>query len=117
MPEPPWKIFAGTLDVAGLAAMIQTCLLNFSGDTGSLHVALMTGTPAIAWFRAHKGQKEWIPVTGAYRVLIADGGDPDALHGIATNAVIEETAQLLESALPEWRFTPDLRTVKSIAVN
>ena len=94
--EPPWKVYGGTLDMTGLAAIIQTCALNLSGDTGTLHLAMMTQTPALAWFRAHRGQKEWIPLAAPYRVLIAEGGAPDALHGIRTDALLAAAAELLQ---------------------
>jgi heptosyltransferase-1/heptosyltransferase-2 len=93
--EAPWKIFAGTLTVASLAAVIEKCALNLSGDTGSLHLAAMCGTPAVAWFRAHKGEKEWIPLENPYRVLVAEGGAPDALHGIETRSLLAAAAELL----------------------
>jgi heptosyltransferase-2 len=94
LPEPPWRTYAGTLDVAGLAAVIQTCACNLSGDTGSLHLAMMTRAPAVAWFRAHKGEKEWIPEGPRYRVLIAEGGAKDALHGIETRALLDAVAEV-----------------------
>ncbi len=93
--ESPWKVYAGTLGVNALAAVIETCALNLSGDTGGLHLALMTQAPAVAWFRAHKGQKEWIPLAPRYRVLIAEGGAPDALHGIATEALLRAAEEIL----------------------
>jgi ADP-heptose:LPS heptosyltransferase len=96
--EPPWKVHAGTLDAAGLAAVIEKSALSLSGDTGSLHLAMMTGAPAVAWFRTHRGEKEWIPLAPQYRVLIAEGGAPDALHGIANEAVLDAAAQLLAPA-------------------
>ena len=94
--EPPWKVYGGTLDMTGLAAIIETCALNLSGDTGTLHLAMMTQTPALAWFRAHRGQKEWIPLAAQYRVLIAEGGAPDALHGIPSDALLAAAAELLQ---------------------
>lgn len=85
LQSPPWKIFAGTLGIDQLAALIQTCALNLCGDTGSLHLAMMTGAPALAWFRHHRGEKEWIPEGAQYRVLIAPDAAPrDALYGLAT---------------------------------
>ena len=95
--EPPWKLYAGSLEVSALAAIIEKCALNLSGDSGGLHLAMMTRAPAVAWFRAHKGQKEWIPLAPQYRVLIADGGPPDALHGIATDALLGAAAELLRA--------------------
>jgi ADP-heptose:LPS heptosyltransferase len=87
--QPPWRVHAGTLDVAGLAAVMQTSALNLSGDTGSLHLAMMCGVPAVAWFRHHRGEKEWIPAGAQYRVLLSEGGPRDALHGIDTDALVE----------------------------
>ena len=94
LPEPPWRVYAGTLDVASLAAVIEKCACNLSGDTGSLHLAMMTRAPAVAWFRAHKGEKEWIPEGPRYRVLVAEGGAKDALHGIDTRALLDAVAEV-----------------------
>lgn len=93
--EPPWKVFAGALDVAALAAVIEKCAVNLCGDTGSLHLAMMTRAPAVAWFRSHRGEQEWIPHGARYRVLIAQGGAADALHGIANDALLAAVAQVL----------------------
>jgi ADP-heptose:LPS heptosyltransferase len=93
--EPPWRVHAGTLDVAGLAAVMQASALNFSGDTGSLHLAMMCGVPAVAWFRHHQGEKEWTPPGARYRVLIAEGGERDALHGISTEALLAAAREAL----------------------
>jgi ADP-heptose:LPS heptosyltransferase len=90
LAAPPWKVFAGTLDVAGLAAVVQTAALHLGGDTGSLHVALMTGTPTVAWFRkhAHDAEHEWIPLGPQYRVIVSDQGGDQALGGIDNAALL-----------------------------
>ena len=93
--EPPWRVFAGTLGVDALAAVIGTSALNLSGDTGTLHLAMMTRAPAVAWFRTHKGEKEWIPHGPQYGVLIAEGGPRDALHGIETADVLRAAGEAL----------------------
>jgi len=95
LPAAPWRVWKGTLTVPGLAAVIEKSALNFSGDTGSLHVALMTGTPAVAWFRSHRGEREWIPPGSRSHVLIAPGGAADALHGIDTGALVSAAADIL----------------------
>jgi heptosyltransferase-2 len=96
LPERPWKIFSGTLDIPKLAALIQGAALHVCGDSGSLHVAFMTGTPAVAWFREHVNQKEWIPRGARYRVLVAPDVEPcDALHGIDNGALISAARELL----------------------
>ena len=94
--EPPWKVYAGTLEVDALAAVIEKSALNLSGDTGTLHLARMTGAPAVAWFRTHKGEREWIPQGPQYRVLIAEGGEKDALHGIETAGLVRAAEEVLE---------------------
>src|SRR5215831_3395051 len=53
----PWRVFAGNLTVAQLAAVVQHSALNLSGDTGTLHLALMSGTPAVSWFRPNPGMR------------------------------------------------------------
>jgi ADP-heptose:LPS heptosyltransferase len=95
LDEPAWQVHAGTLDVASLAAVIQASAVSLSGDTGSLHLAMMCGVPAVAWFRHHKGEKEWIPDGTRYRVLVAEGGPRDALHGIETGALLDAVAEVL----------------------
>ena len=93
--EKPWRMFAGTLGVDGLAAVIEKSALNLSGDTGSLHLAMMVRAPAVAWFRTHRGEREWIPEGERYRVLIAEGGPRDCLHGIDTDALVRACGEVL----------------------
>jgi len=98
LPEAPWRLWSGLLDVPALASVIAGAALNFSGDTGSLHVALMAGTPAVAWFRAHRGQREWIPRSPQYRVLVSEApADAPALPGIDTAALIDAAKTILET--------------------
>ena len=97
LEAPPWKVFAGTLDIPALAAVIERAALNLCGDTGSLHLALMTGTPAVAWFRkhAHDAQREWTPPGPRYRVLVSDQGGDAALGGIDTATLLGAARELL----------------------
>ena len=82
--------------IATLAAVIETAALHLSGDTGSLHLAMMTRTPALSWFRHHKGEKEWIPEARQYRVLIApDSGPRDAVHGIDDDALFVAASEIV----------------------
>jgi ADP-heptose:LPS heptosyltransferase len=96
LPEPPWKVFPGTLEIPDLAAVIQGAKLHLCGDSGSLHLAFMTGTPAVAWFREHVNMKEWIPEGPRYRVLVGpDGADDGALRGIEDRDLQAAALELL----------------------
>jgi ADP-heptose:LPS heptosyltransferase len=95
LAEPPWQVHAGSLGVDALAAVIEKCAVNLSGDTGSLHLAMMTQAPAVAWFRTHKGEREWIPEGPRYRVLISEGGPRDCLHGMETDALVRACGEVL----------------------
>ena len=94
----PWQVHAGTLDIPGLAALIKGAALHLCGDTGALHLALMTGTRAVAWFRkhAHDAEHEWIPPGPDYRVLVSDTGTEDALGGIANDNLLAAARELLK---------------------
>jgi ADP-heptose:LPS heptosyltransferase len=96
--EPPWRVQAGTLDIAMLAAVMEKSVVNLSGDTGSLHLAMMSGVPAVAWFRRHRGEKEWTPEGAHYRVLVSEGGARDALHGIGTANILDAVDEVLAAA-------------------
>jgi heptosyltransferase-2 len=99
LPEPPWKVFAGTLDIRRLTALIQGAALHLCGDSGSLHLAFMTGVPAVAWFREHVNMKEWIPEGAKYRSLIApDTEQQDSLHGIDSADLLASARELLAGA-------------------
>ena len=45
LPQKPWRVFAGQLNLTQLAAVIQHSALHFCGDTGTLHLAAMTKHP------------------------------------------------------------------------
>lgn len=96
LSTPPWKTFAGTLGIDALAAVIEGAALHLSGDTGALHLAMMTRTPALAWFRHHKGEREWIPQGPQYRVLIGPDSEPrDFVHGISDDALFAAANEIL----------------------
>jgi len=97
LAEPPWKVFAGTLDLAGLAAVIQASACNLSGDSGPLHLAMMTATPAVAWFCPHKGVREWTPEGPQYRLLVAPGPENRSapIAGIGTDALVAAVRSVL----------------------
>lgn len=92
----PWRVFAGDLDLPQLAAVIQHSAVHFCGDTGTLHIALMTGTPTVSWFRPNPGSAVWIPVGNRYRTIFGTGNNPHAaLQGIETEKLLKAVQAVL----------------------
>jgi len=99
LPHPPWRVFAGELDLMQLAAVIQHSAAHLCGDTGTLHMGLMTGTPTVSWFRPNPGSEKWIPVGTHHRTLFGTGNDPHAaLQGIETAKLIAAVQAVLHAA-------------------
>ena len=99
LPDKPWRVFAGKLNLVQLAAVIQHSALHFCGDTGPFHLAVMTNTPALAWFWPNPGVRQWVPPSGPYRVIIG-ANEPGAqfLGRIATDELVSAAQSLLKSA-------------------
>jgi ADP-heptose:LPS heptosyltransferase len=94
--ERPWKVFVGATSIPELTSILQGAALHLGGDSGSLNLAVMVGTPAVAWFRELIHVVEGMPTGPNYRVLRApDTPQRDALHGIDTNAVVAAARELL----------------------
>jgi len=70
LPQKPWRVFAGNLNLTQISAVIRHSALHFCGDTGTLHLAVMTQTPAVAWFWPNPGVREWVPAGDKYRVVV-----------------------------------------------
>ena len=85
----PWRLHAGDLSLVELAALIGQSALHLSGDTGTLHLALMTGVATVAWFRTAQGMKAWIPEGPRHRTLLGNGPGPDSFRGISVADALE----------------------------
>jgi len=95
--EPkPWKAFSGQLNLIELAAVIRNSALHLSGDSGPLHLALMTGTPAVSWFRPNPGMFAWAPSGDKYRSFagVTEAG-ATYLGGIDAGQLVEAASALL----------------------
>jgi len=92
----PWKIFAGELNLVQLAAVIQNSAAHLCGDTGTLHLSLMTGTPAVSWFRPNPGMRAWIPAGGQYMTL-AGTIEPDGkyLAGVEITEIVRAVRSVI----------------------
>jgi len=96
LPQNPWRVFAGNLNLVQLAAVIRHGALHFCGDTGPLHLAVMTNTPTVAWFWPNPGRREWLPTGDRYRVIVG-ANEPEAkcLGKIETAELIRAAHDLL----------------------
>jgi ADP-heptose:LPS heptosyltransferase len=90
LPHKPWRVFAGNLSLIQIAAVIKNSGLHFCGDTGTLHLAVMTQTPVVAWFWPNPAIKEWVPETRNCRAVVGSNRpNENFLCGIATEALIQ----------------------------
>lgn len=78
----PWKTFPGTLNMVQLAALISKASLHIGGDTGSIHLAFMVGTPTLSWFRQeYIHGVQWLPDGPNHCALLGEVS-PTGLTGI-----------------------------------
>jgi len=98
LPQKPWRVFAGNLNLMQLTAVIQGSALHFCGDTGPFHLAVMTNTPTVAWFWPNPGLRMWLPDAGPCRVIVG-ANEPGAqfLGRIATDELLTAAQSLLKS--------------------
>jgi len=104
LPHKPWRVFAGELDLVQLSAVIQQAAVHLCGDTGTLHLALMTGTPTVSWFRAGPGTNGWIPVGDTHRTLFGTVvAEREPLQGVETSELVRAVQEILGNPKPELR--------------
>jgi len=107
LPCKPWKVFAGQLTLAQLAAVIQHAALHLCGDTGTLHLALMVGAPAVSWFRPNSGMETWIPKGEGYRTIVGTmSTEAKYLPGISTGEIVKIVKELLSDAGSPLQCSP-----------
>jgi len=98
LSQPPWRVFAGNLNLMQLIAVIKHSALHFCGDTGTLHLAMMTRTPIVAWFWPHQNLHEWNPPGEHCRIVI--GTNPPGerfLVGISTDELTRAVEAVLSA--------------------
>lgn len=96
--QKPWRVFSGELRLPQLAAVIQHSAAHLCGDTGTLHLALMTGTPTVSWFRPYPGMQAWIPTGYQHRTLVGAIEGAGALRGVAVNDLVAGLEEVLRAA-------------------
>ena len=95
----PWRVFPGNLDLLELAALVKASCLHIGGDSGGLHVAWMTGTPTVTWFRRYDGLADWRPVGNQHRDVVGERA-PSGLEGIEISGLLARIEELLTHSTP-----------------
>jgi ADP-heptose:LPS heptosyltransferase len=83
-----------------LAGLIKRARVHLGGDSGALHVALMTGTPTLSWFRDYAGRAEWQATGLKHRALLGTA-TAGGLSGITAKQLLAELDAVRESAPKE----------------
>jgi ADP-heptose:LPS heptosyltransferase len=96
LPQKPWRVFAGNLNLTQLAAVIRHSAVHFCGDTGTLHLAVMTQTPVVAWFWPNPGLREWVPAGEKFRVVVGANAYGEQFLG---NILTEELVSAAQAVL------------------
>ena len=98
LPQKPWRVFTGNLNLIQLASVIQHSALHFCGDTGTLHLALMTGTPAVSWFWPNPGVRAWVaPGEQCRRITGTNPPGEKFLAGISTDELVQAAKSALSA--------------------
>jgi ADP-heptose:LPS heptosyltransferase len=63
---------AGRLSIYGSAAVLEKCACYVGNDTGTMHLAGMSGTPCVAIFSARDYPGKWEPYGSGHVILRAD---------------------------------------------
>lgn len=100
LPIKPWRLFDGNLNLIQLASVIAHSAAHFCGDTGTLHLALMTNTPTVSWFWPNPNIKEWFPVGDRYQVLVGTNTSRlEFIGNIETESLVNATSIVMKAAV------------------
>ncbi len=109
----PHRTFAGTLNLVEMVAVLSMSRLHLGGDSGGLHVAVMTGTPSVSWFRRYEGATEWIPEGRQHRTLFGEVSEA-GMEGIESESLVAASEALLNTKNPdEQMIAPSVRHSES----
>jgi ADP-heptose:LPS heptosyltransferase len=71
------------------------CALNLSGDSGTLHLAVMTGVPTVSWWSPQSSFNEFMPAGRQHRMLVATGVEAHGLTGLTCASLLGAVRELL----------------------
>jgi ADP-heptose:LPS heptosyltransferase len=101
LPQKPWRVFAGNLNLVQVTSVIQHSALHFCGDTGTLHLALMTGARTVSWFWPNPGLKIWVPEGKQHRTIVGRNEvGKQFLCGIENDQLILAVQRVYDSMKP-----------------
>ena len=98
IPTQPWRVYDGTLNLMDLVSVIAGARVHFGGDSGALHLALMTGIPTVSWFRKYDGMTDWAPSGPQHMVLVDHAAGIDGLTGIKTGLLLSAAFKAIDTA-------------------
>jgi ADP-heptose:LPS heptosyltransferase len=101
LSRKPWRVLAGNLNLVQITAVIKHSSAHFCGDTGTLHLALITQTPTVAWFWPNPSIDIWVPKDKKHQTIVGRN-DParQYLYGIDNEAVIRAAKMITTSGTP-----------------
>ncbi len=100
---------AGKLSVYGSASILEKCIAYVGNDTGTMHLAAMSGTPCVAIFSARDNPGKWAPYGKGHAVLrhevecagcmleVCEKYDNKCLKLISVEEVYAATRRVIES--------------------
>jgi len=91
----PYRVFAGGLGILELVAVLARSRLHLGGDSGGLHVAVMSGAPTVSWFRRYEGAVEWLPESERHHAFLGEESAAGIL-GIDGSALLGAALRFLE---------------------
>jgi ADP-heptose:LPS heptosyltransferase len=101
----PWQVFAGKLDVPQLHALIGGAALHMSGDTASMHLAWLAGTPSVSWMSALANHRTWAPQGDRHAMVYSTIAPGTYLLGVSTEEIVarslERIPQMTRALPPE----------------
>jgi ADP-heptose:LPS heptosyltransferase len=101
----PHRIFAGTLGLLELVAVLLVSRLHLGGDSGALHVAVMAGAPTVSWFRRYQGANEWAPSGGHHCALHGEESEV-GIQCISADGVGAAAVELWRGVSAGWSLEP-----------
>jgi ADP-heptose:LPS heptosyltransferase len=99
LSQPPWKVFEGSLKLMDLVSVISGARAHLGGDSGALHLAVMTGIPTVSWFRQYEGMHDWMPKSmNSNRVLVSHSRNPSGIQDVQSSHIINATSEVCSEA-------------------